>query len=227
MADAQSPEALLDALESEDVVAIDAETDEVSTTAAFEADREVYYDTYVTMADAEFHESVADVFGLDSATEAAERVAELDVSREEFATFLALRSAVDGDYTTVELTTMAQMATELGPETPVPDGVEHLGDDSYEAFVDAHDRCVVTVWKLFCDPCEAMKGELDEVLAAFPEGVPVGGIAGEQSPEFCRSVGVNAAPAVVLFEDGEPVERITGRTDPEPLAERVAEVYGV
>ncbi|MFY4813966.1 thioredoxin family protein [Haloarcula sp. AONF1] len=227
MSETQSPEALLDALQSEGVVVIDEETDEISTTEAFEADREVYYDTYVTMGDAEFHESVAEMFGLDSAAEAAERVDELDVSREEFATFLTLRSNVDDSYTIVELTTMAQMATELGPETPVPDGVEHLDDDSYEAFVDAHDRCVITVWKLFCEPCEAMKEQLDEVLAAFPDGVPVGGLAGERSPEFCQSVGVNAAPAVVLFEDGEPVERITGRTDPSPLAERVEEVYDV
>ncbi|GCF13369.1 hypothetical protein Harman_13040 [Haloarcula mannanilytica] len=226
MSRTQSPEALLDALETEGIVVIDAETDAVSTTEAFEADREVYYDTYVTMADAEFHESVADVFGLDSAAEAAERVEDLGVSREEFATFLTLRSTVEDSYTTAELTTMAQMATELGPETPVPDGVEHLDDDSYEAFVDAHERCVVTVWKLFCDPCEAMKAQLDDVLAAFPDGVPVGGVAGERSPEFCQSVGVNAAPAFVLFENGEPVERITGRTDPSALAARVEEVYG-
>jgi hypothetical protein len=30
----------------------------------------------------------------------------------------------------------------------------------------------------------------------------------------------------VLFDDGDPVETITGRTDPGPLAERVDEVYG-
>ncbi|WP_280585787.1 thioredoxin family protein [Halorubrum sp. Boch-26] len=226
MADTLSPETLLDALRDEGVVRIDAETDTVNTIEEFEADREVYYDTYVPMPDDEFHESVADVFGLDSAAEAADRVAELDISREEFATFLTLRSNVDGSYTTLELTAMAQMATELGPETPVPDAVEHLDDESYEAFIDGHERCVVTVWKLFCDPCEAMKAELDEVLAAFPDDAAVGGVAGERSPDFCRSVGVNAAPAFVLFEDGEAVDVITGRTDPSALAERAADVYG-
>lgn len=226
MSETQSPEALLDALHEEGVVHIDEETDEVNTTEEFEADRQVYYDTYVTMGDAEFHESVADVFDLDSAAEAADRVAELDVSREEFATFLTLQSNVDGSYTTVELTTMAEMATELGPDTPVPDGVEHLDDDSYEAFVDAHERCVVTVWKLFCEPCDAMKARLDDVLAAFPDDAPVGGLAGERSPGFCQSVGVNAAPAFVLFEDGDAVEIITGQTDPSALSERATEVYG-
>ena len=220
------PEDLLASLRTEGVVAVDPETDAVTVTESFAADREVYYDTYLSLSDAEFHASVADVFGLESTADAADRVAELDVTREAFATFLTLRSAVDSDYTHPELTRMARMVAELAPSTPVPSAVEHLDDDSYEAFVADEDRAVVTVWKLFCDPCEAMKQDLDAVLAAFPADAPVGGGDGEQCPAFCRDVGVDAAPAVVLFDDGDPVETITGRTDPEPLAERVAEVYG-
>jgi len=220
-ADEPSPEALLETLREADVVTVDGET--VSTTDAFEADRRVYYDTYVTMPDAEFHEAVADVFGLPSAEAAAERVAELGVTREEFATYLTLQSTLEG-YDTLELTRLARMATEVGPSTPVPDAVEHLDDDSWAAFVD-RERAVVTVWKRFCDPCEAVKEELDAVLSAFPDDAPVGGVDGEQCPEFCRSVGVNAAPGFVFFRDGEPVEIVTGRTDPAALAERVAEVY--
>ena len=220
------PEDLLESLRAEDIITVDAETDTVAVTESFAADREVYYDTYLSLSDEDFHTSVADMFDLGSAADAADRVSELDVSREEFATFLTLRSAVDGDYSRSELTRMARMIAELGPSTPVPSAVEHLDDDSYEAFVAGADRAVVTVWKLFCDPCEAMKEDLDAVLAAFPDDAPVGGVDGEQCPEFCRDVGINAAPGIVLFDDGDPVETITGRTDPQPLADRVAEVYG-
>lgn len=220
------PEALLESLRAEGIVEVDTETDTVALAEPFAADREVYYDTYLSLSDDDFHASVADVFDLGSAADAADRVSELDVSREEFATFLTLRSAVDGDYTRPELTRMARMAAELGPSTPVPSAVEHLDDDSYEAFVTAADRAVVTVWKQFCDPCEAMKQDLDAVLAAFPDDAPVGGVDGEQCPEFCRDVGINAAPGIVLFDGGDPVETITGRTDPQPLADRVDEVYG-
>ncbi len=226
MSDSQAPEALLDALHEEGVVRIDEDTDEINATEDFEADRQVYYDTYTSISDEDFHVSVADVFGLDSAAEAADRVEQLGVSREEFATFLTLRASLEGTYDTLELTTMARMVTELSPETPVPDGVIHLDDDSYESFVEDHDRCIITVWKLFCDPCDAMKAELDDVLAAFPNDAPVGGIAGERSPEFRESVDVDAAPAVVLFADGEAVETVTGRNTPSALSERATEVYG-
>ena len=220
-----TPEELLGALRSEGVVEIDEETDAVATTEAFEADRQVYYDTYLTLDDEDFRKSVADMFDLDPGS-AADRIAELDISREEFATFLTLRSAVGGEYERPELTRMARMAVELAPSTPVPSAVEHLDDDTYEVFVAGSERAVVTVWKLFCDPCEAMKSDFDAVLSAFPDDAPVGGLDGEQCPKFCRSAGVNAAPGIVLFEDGDPVEIITGRTDPGPLADRVAEVYG-
>lgn len=220
------PEDLLESLRSEGVVEVDPETDAVTVTESFAADREVYYDTYLSVSDANFHASVADVFDLGSAADAADRVSELGVGREEFATFLTLRSAVDGGYTHPELTRMARMVAELGPSTPVPGAVEHLDDDSYGTFVADEERAVVTVWKLFCDPCDAMKEDLDAVLSALPADAPVGGVDGERCPEFCRDVGVDAAPAIVLFDDGDPVETITGRTDPEPLAERVAEVYG-
>ncbi|ESS12976.1 MAG: thioredoxin [uncultured archaeon A07HR60] len=226
MSDSRNPDTLLDELHEEGVVCTTAAANEFSTTEEFEGDRQVYYDTYKPMSDEHFHQSVADVFDLASAAEAADRVAELGVSREEFATFLTLRTSLDGAYDTLELTTMAQMATELNPETPVPDDVTHLDDDSYESFVTDHDRCIISVWKLFCGPCDAMKAELDDVLAAFPDDAPVGGIAGERSPDFRESIDVNAAPAFVLFDAGEPVEIITGRTDPSALADRSTEVYG-
>ncbi len=178
----------------------------------------MYYDTYVTMCNAEFHESVADVFGLDSAAEAARGSTNSTCTRG-VCQFLTLRSNVDDSYTTVELTTMAQIdrtgAGNTGPRGSQTPRRRQLRGVRRRPRPVCRD-CVEAVR----DPCEAMKAELDDVLAAFPDGVPVGGIAGERSPEFCQSVGVNAAPAVVLFEDGKPVERITGRTDPSTMAEQ-------
>lgn len=219
-----SPEDLFETLREEAVITVDEETDEVATTEDFESSRGVYYDTYTGISDEEFHESVADVFGLESAAVAADRVAELEISRSEFATYMTLKATLDG-YTVEELTRMAQMVTDVGPSSPVPDELEHLDDDSYEAFVDENDRAIVTVWKLFCDPCTAMKERLDDVLAALPDDVAVAGLAGEDCPDFCATTDVNAAPAFVFFEDGEKVDAITGRTDPEPLAERAADTF--
>ncbi|MFC7138921.1 thioredoxin family protein [Halosimplex aquaticum] len=218
-------DAHVDALVDEGVLDHDEATDEVWTTDDFERDRHVYYDTYLDVDEEEFHRSVADAFDLPSTEAAADRIDRLDVSREEFATYMALYARLEG-YDTGELAEMAGIVVEVGPDSPVPDGVTELDDDSYADFLADHDRAVVTVWKRGCDPCEEMKAELDEILAALPDGAAVGGLDGEQCPDFCRTHEVNAAPAVVFFDDGDRLDVVTGRTSPASLAERVAELYG-
>lgn len=223
--DEQTVDAHIDALVEEDVLDYDAETDGLTTTADFEQHRHIYYDTYLSVDVTEFHEAVAEEFGLSTPEAAAERVDQLGVTREEFATYLTLSARLEG-YSVDELSQMAGVVVEVGPDSPVPEAVAHLDDDSYRAFVDDHERAVVTVWKRDCAPCEAMKGELDELLDALPDDAAVAGLDGEQCPAFCRTTEVNAAPAVVFFADGDLLDAVTGRTSPGPLGERAAEVYG-
>lgn len=216
-------DAHIDTLCAEDVLVHDEETDAVATTDDFEDARHIYYDTYLSVDDEEFHQSVAEAFDLESAEAAAEHVEQLDVSREEFATYMTLYARLDG-YDRATLAEMASLVVEVGPRSPVPDAVTALDDESYAEFVSANDRAVVTVWKRGCEPCEGMKSELDEILDGLPDAV--GGLDGEQCPEFCSTYEVNAAPAVVFFENGEVLDVVTGRTSPDPLAERAADLYG-
>lgn len=218
-------EALLDALIDGGVVAVDPETSTVATTAEFEDTRAVYHDTYADASAERFHESVAEVFGLDSAGAAAEQVDELGVTREEFVAYLAIDAHLDRSPSTATLARMARVVSELRPGTPVPDAVVELDDGSYERFVSSHDRAIVTVWKHHCDPCEAMKDDLDEILAAIPDEVAVGGLDGEDCPEFRRAIGIDAAPALALFADGELRKGFTGRATPDRVAAACTEVY--
>ncbi|WP_079890735.1 thioredoxin family protein [Halococcus agarilyticus] len=218
-------EALLDALVEGGVVSVDPETTTVTTTTEFEDTRAVYHDTYADSSIERFHGSVAEVFGLDSPEAAAERIDELGVTREEFVAFLAIDAHLDRSPSTAILARMARVVRELGPGTPVPEGVVELDDESYEGFVSSHDRAIVTVWKHHCDPCETMKDDLDAILAAVPDDVAVGGLDGESSPEFRRVSGIDAAPAMALFENGELREGFTGRATPDRVAAACTDVY--
>lgn len=223
--DERTVDAHIDALVDEGVLHYDEETDELATTEDFEEHRHVYYDTYLSIDEAEFHESVAETFDLASAEAAAEHVDDLGVTREEFATYLTLQARLD-DYDRGELSQMAGIVVEVGPQSPVPETLEHLDDDTWPDFVSEHDRAVVTVWKRGCAPCDGMKDELDDIVGALPDDAAVGGLDGEQCPDFCQTNEVNAAPAVVFFDQGEHLDEVTGRTSPGPLEERATSVYG-
>lgn len=222
--DATEVDKHVDALVEADVLIEDETTGELATTDEFEADRHVYYDTYLSMEDEEFHQSVAETFDLESADEAAEYVEEYDVSREEFSTYLTLYAQLE-EYAREDIAEMAAIATEVGPQSPVPDSLAVLDDEGYQEFLVDNDRAIVTVWKRGCAPCDAMKDELGEVLGAFPEDASVAGLDGEQCPGFCKEFEVNAAPAIALFADGEVLDVKTGRMKPENIAEWCEEQY--
>lgn len=197
-----------------------------ATTAAYEDTRGIYHDSYASVPERDFHEAVADAFGFESVEQAATRIDTLGVTREEFIAFLALDSELDDTHSIATLARMAAVVIEFDPETPVPESVERLTDETHSAFVATHDRAIVTVWKRRCDPCEAMKSDLDEILERIPEGVAVGGIDGEAAPSFRRTYGIDAAPAMALFENGELLDAFTGRATPERAAAACETAYG-
>ncbi|NEU56656.1 thioredoxin domain-containing protein [Halorussus sp. MSC15.2] len=214
-------EALFDALVAADVLAVGEAG--VRTTDAFDDTRAVYHDSYVGVSDAEFHEAVAATFGLPDADAAADLIAEREVTRSEFVCYLAVQSHLDDaeSRSATDLAAMAGMVHEAVPDSPVPSTIADVTDDP-DAFLAGRDRAVVSVWKRFCDPCEATKADLETILDAVPDGVAVAGIDGEVAVEFCRNHDVASAPGFVVV-DGD--DRSTVReSDADAVAERLQAV---
>jgi len=231
--------ALEDALDHlVDADLVDERDDGLVTTAAFEATRRVYRDTYREVDDDAFRGTVADAFGVDEAT-AAERIDAGAITRDDLIAYLTLQSLLDSaerrsagsrtqsddDIGDERLATMATLVTELSPASPVPESVAELDDESWREFLDASPDAVVTVWRHDCAPCEALKEDLDAVLSSVPDGVAVAGVDGESVPDFRRTFDVDTAPAVCCFRDGDLVDTLTGRQSPDTYAEQFAELY--
>jgi thiol-disulfide isomerase/thioredoxin len=220
------PEELLETLLDEEVLAIDDRTGAVTTTAGFEDTYSVYLDTYLSVPREEFVASVTETFALDSAELAAGRIEDLAVTREQLAAYLSLRSVLEGGYDPETLTRMAVVVADLEPETPVPDRLELLDDETFGPFVRTHDRAILTVWARRCAPCEAIKDDLDAVLDTVPEEAAVAGIDGDRARKFCSTHDVDAAPAIVYFENGRHRRTTVGRSTPPDVAAAIEAVYG-
>jgi thiol-disulfide isomerase/thioredoxin len=200
----------------------------VALTEAYDRVRGVYHDTYAAVDEGTIEETVASLFDL-SVEDAREQIDEHGITREEVIAYLALGSYLDDKGVDLDRSTqvlLAAMVADVSPESPVPDSMRELGDEEYGAFLESNPDAVLFVWKLHCDPCDVMKGELDETLATLPEGVAVAGVDGEDVTEFRREFDVEAAPATLTFADGEFVECVTGRRTPDQFAEMFANAYG-
>jgi hypothetical protein len=217
--DADDPGAVVDALVAAGVLRETADG-ALSLTDAFDRTLAVYEDSYDD--EERVRETVAELF--DVAPDDGRARA---VTGEELAALLALRSSLDDPPPVEGLAVAAGVVAGMEPASPVPDRLEEVDDGSWHGFVGGGDA-VVTVWKRHCDPCDALKGDLDDVLAALAaeSDAPTAGLDGESCPDFCRATGVNAAPAVCCFRDGELVEAVTGRRSAADYADLFETVYG-
>lgn len=219
------PDEYVDRLVEHGVVTVDPATDTVTTTVEFEDARAVYHDTYGNAPEDQFRETVAEVFGLDP-EEAEARIEAFGVTREQLVAYLALQGFLDETPPQDELAVLAQIVADVGPGSPVPEQVEEVDDERYEAAIEAHGDVALTVWKHHCDPCEELKEDLDDILAAAPEGVSFLGADGESVPELLGAFEVEAAPTVLLFRDGELRETVRGRRPVEAYEDAFEAVYG-
>lgn len=226
--DLAAPEGRYEFLRRADVFVEEADG-RVAVTEAFDATRGIYHDTYGDADEETFHGTVASLFDL-TVPEARERIEALGITRAELVGYLALRSHLDDaapgvDLDRDDLVRLAAMVAEVAPVSPVPDGMRELTDGDYRSFLDAHPDAVVFVWRRHCDPCDAMKAELDAVLAAVPDGVAVAGVDGEAVDAFRAEFEVDTAPTTLAFAGGRPAGRREGRASPGDLDELFADAF--
>jgi len=216
-----TPEAALDRLIAAGVV-IEHDDGTITTDPAFEDARRVYADTYGDCTDEVFQQTIADLFGLEPAA-AADRIEETGVTRDELVAFLTLQSVLEASPDTEVLATMSRVVVAVEPSSPVPRSLRTLGDDEYESFLETHPNALLTVWKQGCAPCDAMKADLDAIVAAVPDEVAIAGVDGDAVPQFRRAFDVTAAPSVVVISDGAHAETASGRQSPAAVEKLIAD----
>lgn len=86
-----------------------------------------------------------------------------------------------------------------------------ITDDTFEAEVTRAGKPVlVDFWAEWCGPCKMIAPILDEIAGERPEDLIVVKLEADANPRSVMEHGVMGIPTLLLFKDGEVVERITG-----------------
>lgn len=101
--------------------------------------------------------------------------------------------------------------------------MEHLNSDNFKSFV-SKGKVVVDFWAEWCGPCkmlgpifEDLSKEITDVKFAKVDVDENGEIAGEQS--------VRGIPTMILFKDGEEINRIVGYLPKESLKQKIMDGF--
>lgn len=95
-----------------------------------------------------------------------------------------------------------------------------LTPSTYESFI-KNDLVLIDVHALWCGPCRQISPIVDQISLEFMEQLQVGKLNADENRDILVELGVRNIPTLIIFKNGEIVERSTGMTTKEKLAELI------
>ena len=95
-----------------------------------------------------------------------------------------------------------------------------LTPSTYESFI-KNGLVLIDIYTLWCGPCKQISPIIDQISLEFAEKLNVGKLDADENRDILVELGVRNIPTLILFKNGEIVERSTGMTTKEKLAELI------
>jgi len=107
--------------------------------------------------------------------------------------------------------------------TPTPNAPVDLDATAFDELIaTAEVPVVVDFWAAWCGPCVPMAAVLKEVEADQAGRLLVAKVDIDEQVDLARRFAVMSAPTLLVFVDGEPVERLVGARGKGRLLEDLA-----
>jgi len=85
-----------------------------------------------------------------------------------------------------------------------------ITDATIQELVAQGSPLVVDCWAPWCGPCKMMLPIIDELATEYEGRIRVGKINVDDNPDTCEQYGIMNIPTLLLFKNGELVDRHVG-----------------
>ena len=98
--------------------------------------------------------------------------------------------------------------------------------DFDEAVLKSEKPVLVDFWAPWCRPCLVMGPAIEQLAEAFDGRATVAKVNVDENPALSERFKVTSIPTLILFRDGQVVDRLTGIAPQAVLAEKLAALTG-
>ena len=99
---------------------------------------------------------------------------------------------------------------------------QQVTDRSFqEDVLNAQVPTLVDFWAEWCHPCKMIAPVLEGIAAEQEGKLIIAKVDVDSNPGIAASYGIQSIPTLMLFKDGEPVERLVGFMNKKKLMDKV------